>query len=45
MVRSFAGVSWPPGSFTRSMKWPIFGLSWYRPYHCIRTKSSSGTAS
>ncbi len=45
MVRSPFGVRRPPGTLTRIMKWPSFGLSWYRPYHCKRTMSSSGTAS
>jgi endonuclease/exonuclease/phosphatase (EEP) superfamily protein YafD len=28
IVRSSSGVSWPAGTFTRSMNVPIFGLSW-----------------
>ncbi len=45
IVRSLAGVSTPFGIFTRSMKVPTFGLSWYSPHHWRRTMSSSGSAS
>ena len=39
------GVYRPPGNLTRNMKCPTLGLSWYRPYHCSRTTSSSEMSS
>ena len=45
IVRRPAGVRIPLGIFTRIMKVPIFGLSWYIPNHWRRTMSSSGSFS
>src|SRR5229473_6172885 len=39
------GLRIPLGILIRIMNVPILGLSWYIPYHCKRTMSSSGSFS